>query len=182
MSVGTVLLVLLETRPTPIEAPTAAIRQTPPASFEHLDALIAETRSAIQPSYWNSIIVHADPAGGARVRQCHFLIRPGNDERPAQAVATDLWRDQAEGRHVSPRSRGWNAFADSIGVCLIGDFSRTPPSPDQFRELVELVRRLQTACGNIPASRVYPYSEIDSRSDSPGRAFPTEAFDQYLRP
>jgi len=182
MSAGTILLVVLETRPTPLEAPTAAIRQTPPSSFKHLDALIHNTRAAIQPERWNSIIVHAGPAGGARARQCHFLIRPGNADRPAQAVPTDLWKDQAEGRHVQPHTRGWNAFANSVGVCLIGDFARTPPPPDQFRELVELVRRLQTACGNIPASRVYPYSEIDSRSNSPGRAFPTEAFDQYLRP
>jgi len=182
MSAGTILLVVLETRPTPLEAPTAAIRQTPPTSFEHLDALIAETRLAVQPMRWNSIIVHAGPAGGARARQCHFLIRPARGDRPAEAIATDLWKDQAEGRHVGPHSRGWNAFANSLGVCLIGDFSGTPPPPEQFSLLVELVRRLQTACGDIPASRVYPYSEIDSRSNSPGRAFPTEAFDQYLRP
>ena len=76
----------------------------------------------------------------------------------------------------------WNAYRNSIGVCLIGDFSRRPPAPGQFTELVELVRRLQAACGDrpLPASTVYLHRQIDPRTDSPGPAFPAQAFESYL--
>ena len=77
----------------------------------------------------------------------------------------------------------WRDFnADSVGVCLAGDFSRRPPSPEQFELLVLLVLAVQLAC-NIPADHVYLHSDLDKRTDSPGRAFPVRQFAaRLLRP
>ena len=93
-------------------------------------------------------------------------IDRGDGARPAAR--------QEPGQHVEGVWKN-----SSVGVCLIGDFSRTPPKAGQFELLVQLVNALQETC-RVPADHVYLLSDIDPRSPSPGAAFPAAKLSRRL--
>ena len=170
MTVGAVLLMALETdpiRPRPETLITLAAHRSP------VGELSIEPQVPIQPVKWRHAIVHAAEWPDSRLaRGCHFIIAADGSVKP-----TRLWQEQRDGRHISIAGRDFNA--DSIGICLIGDFSSRRPSSEQFRSLVRLMRKIQQAC-SIPADHVYLRSDLDARSRLPGKAFPAQPFAEYL--
>ena len=85
------------------------------------------------------------------------------------------WHRQAVGAHArapvgDPRrsSNFWNEH--SIGICLVGDFRKGPPSQRQMAALTRLIRALQAKYG-IPDERVQPHRNV-TRTLCPGPQFP----------
>jgi N-acetyl-anhydromuramyl-L-alanine amidase AmpD len=174
MTAGAYVLMLMESAPIRLPARSLAALST---SGPGPGRVVAETDVPLRPTKWRNIIVHAHAGEPAEMsRRMHFVIRPG-ENGGLVAEGTDLWKRQADGHHVYVPWRDFNA--DSIGICLIGRFSRTPPTDQQFQLLVNLVRTLQSTF-RIPGDQVYLHSDLDGRSVSPGRAFPARTFTESL--
>lgn len=170
MTLGALALMVLETAPpTPRAEQLAAIG----ISKMPLDGAIHNTAVPIQPIKWRNIIVHSSGAGAAGIeKRCHFVLRPDG-----RVAATGLWKRQLAGDHVYVPGRDFNA--DSVGICMIGDFRNSGPAQRQFNRLTELTRTLQGIL-LTPRDRIYLHSQLDPRSHSPGGAFPARAFNDSL--
>ena len=167
MTVGALALILMETDPI-IPAVTRAVLVESPNDF-HTVAIDADAPL----NDWRNIIVHsAVDENAAAARGSHFLIMPDGTAR-----CSGLWKRQETGTHVSRPRQGWNN--DSVGVCLMGDFSRSAPTASQYKMLVNLTRKLQKAF-HIPPDNVYLAGQIGQSRTSPGRAFPAQRWDEAL--
>jgi len=172
MTVGAFALMLLETAPVRPSAQQLAAVSLPE---NQAGQLVRQTAVPIQPIKWRNIVIHGSQAEGQDIAErCHFVVHPDG-----KLLATGLWERQQSGHHVFVPGRDFNA--DSIGICLQGEFSTSAPEATQVTALVELARTLQKAL-TIPTERVYLYSDLDSLSRSPGAAFPAESFDRRLLP
>ncbi|MGC9454682.1 MAG: peptidoglycan recognition protein family protein [Phycisphaerae bacterium] len=170
MTVGTLVLMLLETAPirptddTSLAAVSSDSRRTGDQVFS--------TEVPLKSDMWRNVVIHATGHEGRAVaEQSHFVLTEDS------LVATDLWRTQVTGSHIFAPGRDWNS--DTIGICLDGDYMFDAPDEKQFELLTSLVRTIQQAC-DIPADRVYLYGELVPESRSPGEAFPATAFNRRL--
>ena len=159
-----------------------------PADAEGIALLVERTDRPVKP--WRSIVIHhsATSAGSAaafdRAHRLgrgweslgyHFVIGNGRGAGDGEIEVGPRWRMQRDGAHA----RGMNDL--SIGICLVGDFTRTYPTEAQMRHLVELARYLQQRF-TIPKSRVHLHSEVSpSGTLCPGKHFPASAFRAALR-
>jgi hypothetical protein len=176
MTIGTLVLMWMDVDPirvsgTPLTA-LAASQETPLG-------VITRTRNPIRDNKWRLIVIHSSVEGPAAVAGCHFVIDAGGAGNSLNVRSNDCWQDQAETGHVAVGGYDWNK--GSIGICLSGDFSRTPPSPEQMQTLKKLVTDLQRRF-SIPASRVYSYRDISGKSNSPGAAFSDRELADALLP
>lgn len=168
MTLGAGLLMLMETDPIlPGPADLATIRGQ------------VQDRTWDIRHPWRRIIVHSsNGAPDVLPRRCHFLIEANPGPGGRQWVsATKHWKDQTPGCHTFVAGHDFNA--DSIAICVMGDFSSVAPSQGQFDALMVLVRELQKQC-NIPADSVYLQSEINPARKIPGEAFPAVEFNRRL--
>lgn len=174
MIVGTLVLMVLETEPIRPTASPMWVLQPPPAGAAQI---VYDTQSPLHVEKWRHLVVHAAPQPSSPLAQaCHFLLAADADGE-WQITATDHWLAQRAGGHIGDVWRD-----SSIGVCLIGDFSRRGPEARQLTALVDLVNTLQEVC-RITADRVYLYSDLAPHSSSPGAAFPAGQFSaRLLRP
>ncbi|MCD4825878.1 MAG: peptidoglycan recognition protein family protein [Phycisphaerae bacterium] len=167
MTIGSLLLMALESEPPrPSQNSMASIRSAVlPASF-----------SASRP--WRRVVVHssADPRDQLPQR-CHFIVRQTADASGRRVLPTKLWSQQEAGQHVYVPGHDFNA--DSIGICIIGDFSTRAPSRKQMETLISLVNELQRKL-DIPADSVYLQSELNPDRNLPGKAFPVGEFNASL--
>lgn len=145
---------------------------------------------------WRTIIVHhsgQSTGNMAMIDKYHrevngwdgvgydFVIGNGRDSGDGQVEVTFRWRKQIAGAHCggTPNNRA-NEFG--VGICLIGDFTKTRPTYRQMQSLKKLVRFLQERY-KIPASRIYSHSTTPGYtrgSICPGRYFPMGAFKRSL--
>lgn len=110
-----------------------------------------------------------------------FLIGNGRDSGDGQVEVTFRWRKQIAGAHCGGTPNNW-ANESGIGICLIGDFTKTRPTYRQMQSLKKLVRFLQKRY-KIPASRIYDHSTTPGYtrgSICPGKYFPTAALKRSL--
>ena len=142
-----------------------------------------ETSTGVIDSRWNSIVIHhtATPRGTMAdydrymkdvIDQpldmgWHFLIRREPMGGTGLIEAGRRWRHQEDGYHINSAYHQ----ANSIGVCLVGDFRKMRPTDEQLRALISLVNSLQTICG-IPEDKVYLHSDLTPGCDCPGILFP----------
>jgi len=144
---------------------------------------------------WRAIVIHhmASGVGSAAAihrmhRQrgwdglgYHFVIGNGTLTADGLVEIGFRWKEQRVGAHCrAPRAgddNWWNKNA--IGICLIGDFTNTEPTPRQMDQLVRLVRLLMDEY-DIPASEVEPHGEIKDTA-CPGREFPWGEFQRRIR-
>lgn len=172
MTVGALALMVLETAPaTPRAQQLVALA----APADGVGAVIHQTSVPLQPIKWRNLIVHSSGAEDAGIVDgCHFLVEADGSVWP-----TELWKRQISGHHVYVPGRDFNA--DSIGVCLMGQYTLSDPriQKKQFDSLVDLTRSLQQAF-RMPADRVYLRSDLDPNSLSPGDGFPAGDFNSRL--
>jgi len=165
--------------------------QAPPAaaSGPRLDPGDLKQLSSIRRKrdQWRHIVIHhsASPAGSAKSFDrfhrdergmenglaYHFVIGNGRGMRDGELAIGDRWRKQMHGGHLT--SYALNQI--SIGICLVGDFSKGPPSQKQMRTLEALVRYLMEKVG-VPLPRVTTHTLIHPKHTlCPGKHFPFEA-------
>jgi N-acetylmuramoyl-L-alanine amidase len=138
----------------------------------------------VKPGRWQWIVAHhsAIRDGNATIydrahRQrgmenglaYHFVIGNGNDSGDGEIEIGPRWLKQLKGGHVHREE----VNEIGIGICLIGNFELSRPTPKQllaFQELVDYLRS-DVVGKNI---RFAVHKEIDpGRTACPGRFFPT---------
>ena len=171
MTFGALVLMMMETPPISATAQPLAVLSPPPAGAAEV---VYDTAAAISRGKWTYVVVHSAADRSSPVAQgCHFIV-DRDDSGAWRVIATDNWRKQRDGQHITGH---WQSH--SVGVCIIGDFSTQEPDKGQFDCAVELVNALQEVC-RIPADKVYLMSDLDARSTSPGLFFPAARFSARL--
>jgi len=158
-------------------------------------AMPAEWRPYAAPRRWRAIVIHhmASGVGSAAAihrmhRQngwdglgYHFVIGNGSLSPDGAVEVGYRWRKQGTGAHCRAARAGddnwWNR--NSIGICLIGDFTSTQPSARQMEQLVRLVRILMDEY-DIPISEIRPHGDVKVTA-CPGRDFPWDDFVRRIR-
>lgn len=154
------------------------------------------------PRAWQFVVVHHTATGSGSVDSIHeshlknkdkngnpwlgigyhFVIGNGQGMPDGAIEPTFRWRTQIQGAHAGSTNKDYNERG--IGVCLIGNFENTPPTPAQRRSVKLLVQTLKSEY-RIAASNVVGHKDIRaSATECPGKLFPmTEiAADQPLHP
>ena len=119
---------------------------------------------------------HTEERGMENGMAYHFVIGNGTDSGDGQIEVGNRWRKQIQGGHLA--SETLNEIA--IGICLVGDFSRSRLGPRQTAALIELVQYLRRM---MPENRLKfrLHREINTRpTECPGRFFPGKAIRELL--
>ena len=96
----------------------------------------------------------------------HFVIGNGSITKDGEIEVGNRWKTQLHGGHVKD-----DAINDiAIGICLVGDFTRTDPSEKQVTALVDLIAKLMRTY-KLPFSSVVRHQDI-GQSVCPGSRFP----------
>lgn len=165
MTIGAFVLMLMEGG-APMRGELASVRGA------ITDRSLTASRS------WRRVVLHASRGGNDSLpKRCHFVVLAAPDANGQWVRPTALWTRQKPGPHVYVPN--YDFAADSIGICLMGDFSQRSPSRDQFQALLRLVNELQREC-KISADRVYLHSELNTEVSLPGAAFPVKLFNARL--
>ena len=104
----------------------------------------------------------------------HFVIGNGHGMKDGAIEPTFRWRDQIEGAHAGVAAYN----RTGIGVCLVGDFEKEPPTDAQFDSLTELVLTLTRRYG-IGREGIKGHGELKATA-CPGRLFPMQELTQIL--
>jgi hypothetical protein len=128
---------------------------------------------------WYWIVIHhsATPTGGAAAFDkihrekgwdelgYHFVIGNGSDTRDGQIEVGPRWSKQKWGAHDKTPSNQYNEHG--IGICLVGNFDLSHPTPNQIKSLERLVAYLMKTY-HVPADRVLGHGETKA-TECPGR-------------
>lgn len=120
---------------------------------------------------------HSEERGMENGMAYHFVIGNGTDSGDGQIEVGRRWLQQLQGGHLA--SETLNEI--SIGICLVGDFSRNRLGPRQTASLIELVQYLRKL---VPENHLKfrLHREINTRpTECPGRLFPGKALHEILR-
>jgi hypothetical protein len=110
-----------------------------------------------------------------------FVIGNGRGSGDGQVEVTYRWLKQVTGAHCGGTPDNW-ANEYGIGICLIGDFTKTQPTYRQMVSLQKLVRFLKDRY-KIPESRIYGHQDVPGYtrgSVCPGKYFPMGSFKRSL--
>lgn len=181
------------------EMPPVASAPTPVESSRAKSIVPEVPRSWLPPAaqerHWTAIVIHhsATSTGNAQIfdrwhREGNhwdgvgydFVIGNGSDSADGTVEVTFRWEQQREGAHCGGTPGNW-ANEEAVGICLVGDFSQSPPTSAQIRALVALVRFLQQRY-EIPTNRVYGHGATPGArvTECPGRQFPMARFKAEL--
>ena len=143
------------------------------------------------PGRWEYIVIHhsATDAGSARLFDrhhrtargframgYHFVVGNGTDNAFDGEIQTGLrWRRQWDGAHT----QGHMNYV-GIGICLVGNFENTRPTPRQMEALIRLTAHLAYKYG-VPLENIRGHRDFASNhTRCPGRNFPWEYFRREL--
>jgi len=187
---------------TPVSQPEVSPRTgatRPEASWSGGPVATAYPRSwlphAHRERHWTAIVIHhsATATGNAEIfdrwhREQNgwdgvgydFVIGNGSDSADGAVEVTFRWEQQRTGAHCGGTPDNW-ANEEAVGICLVGDFTQSGPTPAQLRSLTRLVRFLQQRYG-IPPRRIYGHGTTPGAriTECPGRFFPMAQFKATL--
>jgi hypothetical protein len=158
----------------PAPAPVFARTPTPTAA-----GVPAAWIPRVLANHWEWIVIHhSDSAYGSaaiidqwhRARGFdelgyHFVIGNGTNSGDGQIEVGPRWPIQKWGAHDNALDNRYNT--NGIGICLVGNFNDTRPTPKQLHSLIRLVVYLMRTY-NIPADRVLGHGETKV-TQCPGR-------------
>jgi hypothetical protein len=124
----------------------------------------------VPANHWTWIIIHhSDSSYGSaaiidkwhRARGFdelgyHFVIGNGTNSGDGQIEVGPRWPIQKWGAHDNALDNRYNT--NGIGICLVGDFNKTHPTPKQLRSLTRLVVYLMRKY-DIPPDRVLGHGQ-----------------------
>ena len=97
----------------------------------------------------------------------HFVITNGQGGPDGSVQVGSRWRKQKWGAHCKTEGNQFNDYG--IGICLVGNFSETPPSNRQLQNLQELVTYLVDHY-NVPPENVIGHADAPGTStECPGK-------------
>jgi hypothetical protein len=100
----------------------------------------------------------------------HFVIGNGQGMTDGAIEPTFRWKTQIQGAHAGSSNKDYNERG--IGVCLVGNFENSPPTPAQRRSMKLLVQTLKSEY-HITAANVVGHKDIRaSATECPGKLFP----------
>ena len=132
---------------------------------------------------WHYIVIHhsATDSGGAKQFDewhkkhngweglgYHFVIGNGTGSGDGAVEVGYRWREQKRGAHAG--SDLYNT--QGVGICLVGDFTKTRPTAAQMRSLARLTNFLSRYCG-VPRDRFRLHGDVRSTA-CPGPLFPRD--------
>ncbi|MBI4719047.1 MAG: N-acetylmuramoyl-L-alanine amidase [Planctomycetes bacterium] len=140
---------------------------------------------AISPR-WTTVVIHhsATPTGSARAFDrfhrgkgwdelgYHFVIGNGTGSPDGAIEVGPRWHKQKHGAHCKTPSNYYNEHG--VGICLVGDFTKSRPTPRQLASLQQLVRFLCSSC-RISPDRVTTHGSVKHGTLCPGKNFPIRA-------
>jgi len=143
---------------------------------------------------WQYIVIHHEASAtgsAAYIHKLHqargwdglgydFVIGNGSLSADGEVEAGYRWTQQLTGAHARANENDdnrWNLHG--IGICLVGDFTKTRPTKRQMDALVKLVRALREEY-DIPVSRIVPHRYVRS-TECPGDLFPWDDFIARVR-
>ncbi len=133
-------------------------------------------------SRWSTIVIHhsATPTGDARTFDrfhrdkgwdelgYHFVIGNGTSTADGMIEVGSRWHKQKTGAHCKTPGNFYNEHG--IGICLVGDFTKTRPTRKQMAALAQLSQFLSRECG-ISADRVTTHGLVNKGTKCPGNNF-----------
>jgi len=172
--------------PPPAKKPATPDWKFVEAARRQIDAPMDDLRD------WEYIVVHHSGTSGGSAKvfdyyhsqergmenglAYHFVIGNGTDSGDGQIEVGRRWLKQLQGGHLA--SESLNEI--SIGICLVGDFSRSRVGPRQTAALIELVKYLRQRMPNREL-KFRLHREINTRpTECPGRLFPAQAIHELL--
>jgi len=171
--------------PMPMPEPVA-IRPAPAPVLPQTPARVAivppSQRDWVPPvpaRPWRWIVIHhsATATGGAMAfDKMHrakgwdelgydFVIGNGTDTADGQVEVGSRWIKQKIGAHAKTADNRFNEYG--VGICLVGNFDITNPSPKQMRSVEKLCAFLMERY-HITPDRIYGHGQT-KRTDCPGR-------------
>jgi len=148
-------------------------------------ATAAEVRSWSVPlrRTWRYIVIHhsaTESGSAAQFDVSHkkrgwdglgydFVIDNGSGGPDGAVEVGFRWREQKVGAHAGPKNP---RNEDGIGICLVGDFTRTRPTAAQMRALSRLCNFLAGYCG-IARENFLLHGDVRQTS-CPGPYFPRD--------
>ena len=104
---------------------------------------------------WKHIVIHHSATNAGSVKAFnqyhtqqgyggvayHFVIGNGNGMQDGEVQETFRWQQQIAGTHVTVNSWDHNVFG--IGICLVGNLDKSPPTPAQMASLTKLIAKLK---------------------------------------
>ena len=153
----------------------------PPLVKQKLDA------QRVVKGKWRYIVIHhsASTSGSAKSMDYyhrfrrhmenglayHFVIGNGRGMKDGEIAIGSRWTRQIKGGHLA--SARLNEI--SIGICLVGNFENSRPTPQQLKSLYALVNYLENRC-QTRADAVKLHRQINTKPTAcPGRLFPGQA-------
>lgn len=174
----------------PIAPPPRAPEIAPPRAGRMVSPADIQVPGGIRRNNWKVIVVHhaasakATPQGmDAYHRQrgwdglgYHFVIGNGVNYPDGRLFVGPRWKGQRTGAHCKASAGRYfgtycpnNYFNEhGIGICLIGDLDKEPPTARQLQTLESLIAVLIEEIGINP-SRIYGHGEVTHKTACPGR-------------
>lgn len=98
----------------------------------------------------------------------HFVIGNGHGMGDGEIGVSERWTGQLNGGHLASETQ--NRY--SIGICLVGNFETSKPTPKQIERLTALIQALMKRC-SLPRTAVKTHRKINVvGTKCPGRNFP----------
>jgi len=155
-------------------------RPTPPTPSSVFAAWMPNSKRL--SSRWTTIVIHhsATPSGSASLFDkfhrakgwdelgYHFVIGNGSNTPDGYVEVGPRWHKQKHGAHCKTPDNYFNEHG--IGICLVGDFTKTSPTPRQLASLDLLLRFLTDRCAIAP-SRITSHAAVTGKTQCPGSHF-----------
>jgi hypothetical protein len=147
-------------------------------------------RPTVPARDWKHIVIHHTATGSGSVESInaahlknkdrngnpwlgigyHFVIGNGDGMPDGAIEPTFRWRTQIQGAHAGSTNKDYNERG--IGICLVGNFEKSPPTAAQRRSVKLLVATLKSEY-KIPMTSVVGHKDIRASStECPGKFFP----------
>ncbi|HZZ42195.1 MAG TPA: peptidoglycan recognition family protein [Tepidisphaeraceae bacterium] len=165
---------------TPIASATPSYTQ-PRANWspKYLPGIPNDWIPRTAPRQWKYIVIHHSASTNGSIALIdrehkdkgwdgigyHFLIGNGHGMGDGEIDPTPRWPIQKWGAHTKTPDNRFNDFG--IGICMVGNFDFTQPSPAQIRSVSKLVAYLMRTY-NISPDHVYGHGQCKP-TDCPGR-------------
>ncbi len=137
---------------------------------------------------WKYIVLHHSAAASGNYDQIdgehrkilgfdgcgyHFVIGNGTGSADGQIEVAQRWAKQKQGVHCR-NARTHDVDEYGIGICLVGDFDKEPPTPRQIAAAQALIAYLSQRY-KIEQSRVETHAHLAAtKTVCPGKYFPND--------